>query len=130
MKKIISKPQIESGIERVARLWMNSRGRDYENGWRGAYKDLEYGGCSSGMVSELIHYTDTLRFYRRHKDEISSLLREALHNSGLKSPSDLFGDKWDDEDPIASEQFNQNLLCWFGFEEAARAVAYANGYDE
>jgi hypothetical protein len=130
MAKRISKPTIETGLERAARLWMNDRGRDYDNGWVGAYRDLEYGGCSSGIVSHLIYYSDTTRFYKRHLEEISRLLQDALNNSGSASPADLFGDKWDREDPLALESCNQNLLCWFGFEESARIVADNNGYNE
>lgn len=35
----------------------------------------------------------------------------------------MFGDKWDEEDPLAQNTFNQNLLAWFGFEETLREVA-------
>jgi len=126
--KRIPKPENETKLERVVRVWLNNRGADYDNGWRGAYKDLEYGGCQSGLVGHLIYYKDTVRFYKRYQKAIDDLLKETLDSTGLTLP-ELFGDKWDDEDPLAREQFNQNLLAWFGFEETARNIAQANGYD-
>lgn len=127
--KRIPKQENETKLQRVVRVWLNNRGTDYDNGWRGAYKDLAYGGCQSGLVNHLIYYTDTVRFYKRHQSEIDSLLKDILSDTG-NSISELFGDKWDDDDPLAREQFNQNLLAWFGFEETARNIAHANGYKE
>ena len=40
------------------------------------------------------------------------------------APSELFGDKWDKEDPLAQDDYNQNLLAWFGFEETLRNIGY------
>lgn len=128
MDKRIKKMDEETKLERVVRVWMNNEGRDYDDGWQGAYKDLERGGCQSGMVGKLIYYTDTTRFYRRHRDEIAELLQEILDDTG-EGISQLFGGKWDDLDPLANDMGNQNLLAWFGFEEMARKVAQGNGYD-
>ena len=41
----------------------------------------------------------------------------------------LFGDKWETDDPMALATFNQNLLAWFGFEETARRMADALGWE-
>ena len=38
------------------------------------------------------------------------------------SPIDLFGNKWDKEDMLAIDIYNQNLLAWFGFEETLRRI--------
>lgn len=127
--KRISKLENETNLQRVVRVWLNSTGRDYENGWRGAYKDLEYGGCQSGMVGRLIYYRDTVKFYKHHQSEIDVLLKEMLESTG-SSIAGLFGDKWDADDPLAREHLNQNLLAWFGFEETARNIAQANGYED
>ena len=35
----------------------------------------------------------------------------------------MFGESWDKEDPLAIDIHNQNLLAWFGFEEALRNIA-------
>lgn len=90
----------------------------------GNYQDLQTGGCSSGVVGEMIYYTDTVAFYKRHRQEIDALLYELCRDTG-SNPWDLFKDKWDDEDPFARDIYNQNLLAWFGFEETAyRLVEY------
>ena len=34
------------------------------------FKDVLYHGCQSGMVGFLIYYSDTVRFYRRYRQEI------------------------------------------------------------
>ena len=80
-------------------------------------------GCQSGIVSDLIYYHDTVRFYNKHADEINEILKDLLWGCGYNSPSELFGDKWDNDDPLALETFNKNLLAWFGFEETMRSIA-------
>ena len=84
---------------------------------------LDY-GCQSGVVGELIYYCDTVRFYKQYKGEIDALLYQSMQEKGLYSPSELFGDKWDKEDPLANDDFNQNLLAWFGFEETLRKIGF------
>jgi hypothetical protein len=83
---------------------------------------LREGGCQSGLVGSLIYYTDTCAFFARHRSEIGKLLAEALGESGCRTPAELFGDKWADEDPLADDTQNQNLLAWFAFEETAFAL--------
>ena len=79
-------------------------------------------GCESGIVGELIYYSDTLKFYKRFQHEIVDLLNNLLYGCGC-STAELFGDKWDKTDPLALEEDNQNLLAWFGFEETLRNIA-------
>lgn len=88
------------------------------------FKDVLYHGCQSGTVGFLIYYSDTVRFYKRYKTEIDTLLYELMEDTGLHAPSELFGDKWDKEDPLANDVYNQNLLAWFGFEETMRSIGY------
>ena len=88
------------------------------------FTDVLYHGCQSGIVGELIYYSDTVRFYKQYRSEISELLYDTMNGTGLYAPSDLFGDKWDKEDPLAQDDFNQNLLAWFGFEETLRNIGY------
>ena len=83
--------------------------------------DLLGQGCISGMVVPLIYYHDTIRFFEAHREEIGRLLAAVTTDTGC-SPSELFGDRWDEQDPLASEAYNQNLLAWFGFEETARTL--------
>ena len=84
---------------------------------------LDY-GCQSGMVGFLIYYSDTVRFYKQYRQEIDDLLYEYMEETGLYSPAELFGKRWDNEDPLGRDDYNQNLLAWFGFEETLRKVGY------
>lgn len=85
-------------------------------------KDLVQHGCISGMEGSLIYYNDTVKFYQEYKEEIKRMLKELMDDCGFKSPVELFGDKWDNEDYFAEEDTNQNLLAWFGFEETVRNI--------
>lgn len=100
-----------------------SRWSDYEDK-KHIFTDVLNYGCQSGIVGELIYYTDTVRFYQQYRQEINNLLYDTMNGTGLYSPSELFGDKWDKEDPLAQDTHNQNLLAWFGFEETLRIIGY------
>jgi len=78
-------------------------------------------GLSSGVVNGLIYYSETTAFYQSFKVEISQLLYALLDDAGL-SIAELFGDKWDEKDPLALEDTNQNLLAWFAYEEVAEKL--------
>ena len=79
-------------------------------------------GCISGWVSSLIFYSDTTKFYKTYKEEISELLYNFMESIGTQDPTQIFGDRWDKEDPLALDTYNQNLLAWYGYEEVARKV--------
>ena len=81
-------------------------------------------GCQSGMVGFLIWYSDTVRFYKQYKSEIDELLYNTMYETGIYSLPELFGKKWDEEDPLGNSDFNMNLLAWFGFEETLRKIGY------
>ena len=83
---------------------------------------LQYGG-EAGFVSKLIYYNDTTAFFERHKEEIKKLLTEIMHEIGVKSPAEIFGASWDDDDYFCEDIYNQSLLAWFGYEETLRKVA-------
>jgi len=116
-------------LERVVQKTINQHSEGYENGATGYLEDLMQHGCQSGMVSGLIYYSDTLKFYKAHKKEIKALLVETLEQTGYTDPIGLFGDKWDKTDPFADDTNNQNLLAWFAFEETARILADRNGIE-
>jgi len=86
------------------------------------FTDVLYHGCQSGMVGFLIWYSDTTAFYKKYIEEINTLLYNVQSSTGLYGMKDLFGKKWDEEDPLAIEDYNQNLLAWFGFEETLRNI--------
>ena len=85
--------------------------------------DVLSGGCANGTVGELIYYSDTIAFYRRHKKDIQKLVTELMSDCGEDSMKGLFGDNFDAEDPFCEGDQNQNLLAWFGFEEALKTLA-------
>ena len=86
------------------------------------FTDVLYHGCQSGMVGFLIWYSDTTAFYKKYREEINELLYDVQASTGLYGMKDLFGKRWDEEDPLAIEDYNQNLLAWFGFEETLRNI--------
>ncbi len=88
------------------------------------FKEILYHGCKSGIVNELIYYSDTLAFYKKYRNEINDLLSETMHSMGCFSLSEIFGKDFDDEDPLITDTHNQNLLAWFGFEETLRDIGY------
>ena len=88
------------------------------------FTDVLYYGCQTGVVSFLVWYTDTVRFYKQYKEEINKLLYEYMSDTGIYSLPELFGDKWDKKDPLGNSDFNMNLLAWFGFEETLRKIGY------
>ena len=98
-----------------------SEWNDY-NDKKHIFTDVLYHGCQSGMVGFLIWYSDTTAFYRKYREEINTLLYDLQSSTGLYGIKDLFGKKWDEEDPLAIEDFNQNLLAWFGFEETLKNI--------
>ena len=111
----------DSPLVRRVCNYVISRWGDYDDK-KNVFTDVLNYGCQSGIVDELIYYSDTVRFYKQHKEEINSLLYDAMNGTGLYSPTELFGDKWDKEDPLAQYDCNRNLLAWFGFEETLRNI--------
>lgn len=111
--------KVKTDLQRAVKEWLEETGEDYDDGPKGVYRDLAYGGCQSGMVGSLIYYHDTVKFYDEHQAEIDAMLAELCDDFG-STPGGLFGDKWDAADPLARDTYNKNLLAWFGFEETAR----------
>jgi hypothetical protein len=99
-----------------------SHQNDYEN-LQSYIEDILQHGCISGMISELIYYNDTIAFYKKYKREIMEMLQESLLECGYKSPSEIFGNKWDNDDYFIKDTQNQNLLAWYGFEETVYKLA-------
>jgi hypothetical protein len=90
---------------------------DRKDGIYQFYHDLQVGGCKSGLVSQLIYYSDTVAWYDTHRNEITKILYDLLNDSGLSPTEILTG--WDDTDPLAHGAHNQNLLAWLSFEATA-----------
>lgn len=106
----ISKESDNRLVKRVCG-WVATHWRDY-NKKENIFIDVLNHGCQSGMVSELIYWSDTTLFYKKYQDEINLLIQGALNGMAL---NDFFPD-WDNDDPLALEDHNRCLLAWFGFE--------------
>lgn len=77
--------------------------------------DLESHGCVSGMVTDLIYYTDTLAFFDEHEEEILNLAEQCGFTV----------------DPVKTGMTGfKNTMAWFAFETLARGVYEATEFDE
>jgi hypothetical protein len=88
--------------------------------------DVSTYGCASGCVGSLIYYTDTTQFFLSYRLFINEMLADMLEETGFTGMSELFGDKWDDSDPLAEETTNQNLLAWFAYEQICMEIVNIN----
>ena len=104
-------------LEEAARRWLNYKGRGYDYGAAGAYRDLTYGGCSSGIVSDLIYTSDCERFAKRH---IADILAQ------WQSDTDDLGER---PMPAKGKELNLGWLARYGFERAAQSVASRAGIE-
>lgn len=74
-------------------------------------------GCVSGIVSSLIYYEDTNKFYEGYKEEIWDLLYAEAEEQGvniLELISSFCG-----ADAVGSEVQFKNLLAWYYYEQTA-----------
>lgn len=104
-------------INEIMRDAKDYEGENFSEKLQGRLDDIAM-GLSSGVVGSLIYYSDTCKFFKRYEDEIGELLAETIRDTGLQ-PAELFGDKWDEEDPLCREPQNQTLLAWFAYEAIA-----------
>ena len=128
-KKLIDQFAKEGKLKKDVVTILKSKARDYSNDYKSLLKDVLYNGLQSGIISDLVYYSDTLKWYNKHKAEIKMMLREAMMNYGTNNPADLFGRNWDQDDPFVEDTNNKNLLAWFSFEETAREIADRLGYE-
>lgn len=63
-------------------------------------------GCSSGIVTSLISYTDTKKFFIKHMDEIFNILNESMQEESRLLELDA------------------NKLAWFGYEWAISEINF------
>ena len=117
------KQQSDSPLFKRACNYVIYSWKDYDDK-KHIFTDVLHYGCQSGTVGFLIYYSDTVRFYKQYRQEIDSLLYEIMDSTGLYSPKDIFGKNWDNEDPLGRDDYNQNMLAWFGFEETLRKLGY------
>ena len=77
--------------------------------------DISSHGCKSGIVTSMISYEDTVKFYERHKYIINGYLSEHWQNTGCESIKEILRD-FDDDDLLCLDVHNQNLLSWWAVE--------------
>lgn len=80
-------------------------------------------GITGGGVPSLIYYDDTLAFCERYSEEINKMLADGISEFG--SLKDMFGDRYDETDPMNLDTTNRNLFAWYAYEETARRIAEA-----
>jgi hypothetical protein len=118
----------ETALERHVASWIIGMADDYGNGPAGVIRDLQYGGCSSGMVSHLIYTSDCVRFYEKHRQDIWALACERAENMGESNVFSMLAN-CNHLDPADYDSV-ANFLAWFGFEEAARTISDRVGYED
>lgn len=91
-------------------------------------KDIVECGCSSGCVSSMIYYDDTVKFYDTYADFINGMLAVDLGDTGLSI--DKFFRNFDNSDPLIREVINKNMLAWYAYESVCRdLLIYINNYE-
>ena len=128
-KKLLDQFAKESKLKKDVVAILKSKVKDYSNDYKSLLKDILYNGLQSGIISELVYYSDTLKWYNKHKAEIKMLLSGAMRTYGTNNPADVFGRNWDQDDPFVEDTTNKNLLAWFSFEETASQIANDLGYN-
>jgi len=79
------------------------------------YGHLLDNGCGSGIVEEMIG-NNVINFFQEYKQEINQSFSEIIDEYNLSNTSDIFGDEYDETDPLFLKHNNQKLLTWFVFE--------------
>ena len=112
--------------------WIEDRAQDYHDDDTSAIdaitsliQDLQYGGCSSGMVGHLIYYADIAEWWKEFGADAAWLVSEQATDCGCTIGELFRADAWDASDPLAMEDTNRGLLCWAAFEETAYRVGLA-----
>lgn len=100
----------------VAQAAMDS---GYDDPW-GWIDDLAVHGCESGMVSGLIYYNETSKFYEAHKEEIWEMLAEDAESTGENILVMLSQMRWAGN--ISDESTFANYLAWYAYETAAQRL--------
>jgi hypothetical protein len=82
------------------------RQNNFKENLKGFFKDLQQGGCISGMIGEFIYHTDCKEFYIKHIDDLEEFKNDLEDN---------LGDKIENRHNLPHYTF----MCWVCFEEFA-----------
>lgn len=69
-------------------------------------QDVLTHGCSSGIVTSLIYYADTKKFFIKHMNEIFDILNESM------------------QDGLRLLELDVNKMAWFGYEWAMSEINF------
>lgn len=87
----------------------------------GQIADVILEGCQSGIVSELIYYSDSEAFYEKFKEEIWDRLSVMADDMGCESILHLIV-TFNGSKEVGSELQLRNLLAWWACEDVCREV--------
>ena len=87
----------------------------------GQIADVILEGCQSGIVSELIYYSDSCAFYEKYKEEIWDRLSDLADDMGEPSILHLIV-TFNGSKEVGSELQLRNLLAWWAAEEVCRGI--------
>ena len=90
-----------------------------EDGYTSFLEDVYKQGCSSGVVSELIYYTDTSKFHDEHEEEIWDRLYQTAEEYDW---SVLYFIDSLDGDSVRSLRELKNLVVWWVIEQEAYEI--------
>ena len=87
----------------------------------GQVADVILEGCQSGIVSELIYYSDSCAFYEKYKEEIWQRLSDLADDMGEPSILHLIV-TFNGSKEVGSETQLHNLLAWWACEDVCREI--------
>jgi len=87
----------------------------------GQIADVILEGCQSGIVSELIYYSDSCAFYEKYKEEIWQRLSDLADDMGEPSILHLIV-TFNGSKEVESDLHLRNLLAWWAAEEVCRGI--------
>ena len=82
-------------------------GLDNDNEILAAVEEMVTYGCQSGIVSALITYSDTEKFFNNHVDEIFELVEDVKQEGAID---------------MNNFTLSKNNLAWFAFETIAQEI--------
>ena len=95
----------------------------------GQIADVILEGCQSGIVSELIYYSDSCAFYEKYKEEIWDRLSDMADDMGEPSILHLIV-TFNGSKEVGSETQLHNLLAWWACEDVCREIIADKEDDE
>ena len=92
--QMIKNETVKDSVKYEVIEWVESMSEDYDN-MEDIFNDLFAGGCESGIVTDLIYYNDTVKYFEKHEDEIIEMLEQlGIENveswDGLQELSNIF----------------------------------------